>query len=140
MISCEHREGCRDLQSEAEEYHTLDRILQGAVSSTEKSTLGLGILKLVITRENHSYRTQEAIYVGPEEADVGGAQWVTIKPNASLRSVIREYGERLLAFNSTRSETTFELFAVEVFEASARSTRILVRNAPDAKAVLNQTS
>jgi len=129
-LPLQHREQLVELSQDAE---NLDRSIAdhiaGAVVRERKNTVNLWIFKIINNSRTMSYRAREAVLLGNEEQSLDSAEWVTVNAKTTLRHVLKEYGDRLLGYDAMHEEAVIEILACDLFEASSKNVRILVRKA-----------
>lgn len=129
--SLAHRAQTNELQDDASQHQRIESMLRGAVSTTQKNTFGIGVVQLVVTAKDQSYRAAEVIELGPAEG-TDNAAWLSLRSNTSLQRALKQYGADLLAYDSRHRQTSFEAFSFPLFENESRSVRVLVRKPDDA--------
>jgi len=122
-----HRSELAELAAHAEYYdRPLLEHMAGAVVTDHQNALNFGVFKVVNRTWSQSFRAREATDIS-EPSIIEGAEWVTVNPNTTLRHLLNEYGDCLLAYDAKREEWTVEVLAWDVVDSSVRSVRVLVR-------------
>lgn len=124
----EHRAELARLEDDAEGLVRVAGALQGATTTQTNTSFDLVGLKVARSEIVESYRSANALAPAQDAPD---ADWVSVKPNTRLSTLVKKHGSRLLGFDKmTRSFTVTVLFW-NLVDAESNTARALVRRDGD---------
>lgn len=98
-----------------------------ASRSSERSELGFSALYLISTEtERTTYRRPGFSLATSLTMPPDGAEWIEVSGNSSLRSVLAQYGDSLLAYESVRSKVRRHILTFRIRSKDEVTIRILV--------------